>query len=160
MSIRDSHLGLKTRLVEYFVFLVLLYGVEAWVKTLTKSFEMWICRRISPIFWRGQITNEEVLHRMHKEKQKRKLELPSFAMLWYINSPGYCKGRERLIAEKSLGEDDILCFMIYDSGLYWHLSNRSEAQRTKSGISAAGQRRELIEHTKKNNYRNSPIKFR
>lgn len=68
----DININLKMRLVRCYVFLVLLYGVEAW--TLKKAntnkleaFEMWACRRILKIPWVDKVTNVEVLKRMNKK---------------------------------------------------------------------------------------------
>jgi hypothetical protein len=82
---RDLTLGTKCRLLRAYVFSVLLYGVEAW--TLSQSavgrleaFEMWCYRRVLRVSWVDRITNDEILHRMGKEREimvtvkKRKLE--------------------------------------------------------------------------------------
>lgn len=69
---RDLPLKTKSRLLECYVFSVLLYGVEEW--TLPQSsmkrleaFEMWCYRRILRISWVDRITNVEVLRRMGKD---------------------------------------------------------------------------------------------
>ena len=65
---RNLSLELRLRLVECFVFPIVLYGMEGW--TLTQSlennieaFEMWIYRQMLRISWRDHVTNLEVLQR-------------------------------------------------------------------------------------------------
>lgn len=67
---RDLSMTLKRRMIECYIFSVLLYGVEAWTMTEAtekriQSFEMWIYRRILRISWVDRVTNEEVLRRMN-----------------------------------------------------------------------------------------------
>ena len=68
----DINMGLRMRMLRWYVFSTLLYGVEAW--TLKKNhidklqaFEMWCYRRKWRILWTDRVTNAEVLNRMQKE---------------------------------------------------------------------------------------------
>ncbi|XP_072402422.1 uncharacterized protein [Diabrotica undecimpunctata] len=68
-------LPLKIRLLKCYVFPVLLYGMEAWTMTATlmkkvEAFEMWAYRRILRISWTEHVTNEEVLRRIGKERER------------------------------------------------------------------------------------------
>ena len=82
---RDISLKSKIRLAKCYIFSILLYGVEAWTMTNTlmkrmEAFEIWVYRRILRISWIDHITNEEVLHRLGKQREiaftikKRKME--------------------------------------------------------------------------------------
>ena len=84
---RDHKLtiSLKTRLLKYFVWSVLLYGCETWtLTTKTKQRievgEMWFYRRILHIPWTTHQTNKKVLQKMNQKRnllhciEKRQLE--------------------------------------------------------------------------------------
>lgn len=68
-------LHLRTRFLKcYYVFSVLMYGVETWILTdatckRLEAFEMWCYRRMLRISWTYRVTNEAVLQRMQKEKE-------------------------------------------------------------------------------------------
>lgn len=69
---RDISLKTKCRLLNCYIFTVLLYGMEAWTLTVAsmnrlEAFEMWCYRRILRISWVDRVTNVEVLRRMGKE---------------------------------------------------------------------------------------------
>ena len=82
---RNLSINLRIRLVQCYVFPVLLYGIEGW--TLNKAqckkleaFEMWTYRRMLKISWMERITNNEVMTRLNKDVEimltikRRKLE--------------------------------------------------------------------------------------
>lgn len=71
---RDLKLELRLRLVNCFIFSILLYGVEAWTVSeesmnRLNAFEMWIYRRVS---WVDRISDRVVLERIGKEKEIEK----------------------------------------------------------------------------------------
>jgi len=83
-SDRTLSLKLRLKMIQCYVFPIVLYGMEGW--TLTQkleekinAFEMWIYRRILKISWRDHVTNKDVLKRMNTERnllytvKKRKL---------------------------------------------------------------------------------------
>lgn len=62
---RDLSLELKNRIVNCYIYPVLLYEVKSWtiseaMEKRIPAFQMWIYR----IYWTGRITNNEVLNRM------------------------------------------------------------------------------------------------
>lgn len=70
----EVNVQLYLRMVQYYVYPVLLYGCEVW--TLNKSmearidaFEMYIYRRLLKITWTHKITNVEVLQRIGRDKK-------------------------------------------------------------------------------------------
>ena len=61
------------RIVEYYVFSVLMYRLEAWtlskvIEKKIEAFEMWIYRQLLQIFWLDHVTNDEVLCRVGKNR--------------------------------------------------------------------------------------------
>lgn len=70
----NLNLKLRQRMVECYVWSVLLYGVETWtlkVRTMNQleAFEMWLHRRMLRIPWTQHVTNENVLRRANIERQ-------------------------------------------------------------------------------------------
>jgi len=72
-SDRTLSLKLRLKMIQCYVFPIVLYGMEGW--TLTQrleekinAFEMWIYRRILKISWRDHVTNKDVLKRMNTER--------------------------------------------------------------------------------------------
>ena len=70
---RTLNLNIRFNFVRCYVHSTLLYGVEAWtlkVSSINKleAFEMWVYRRMLRIPWTDHITNQEVLHRMNKDR--------------------------------------------------------------------------------------------
>ena len=64
----------KTRLVNVFVWSVLLYGAETWtisraMAKIIEAFEMWVYRRITRTSWKDKITNEVVLRKVKIQKR-------------------------------------------------------------------------------------------
>ena len=69
----DLSLQLRMRMIRCYVFSILLYGCESWtldqyIEKRIDAFEMYIYRRLLRIPWVLKISNEEVLHRMKKQK--------------------------------------------------------------------------------------------
>ncbi|CAG9831529.1 unnamed protein product [Diabrotica balteata] len=66
-------LDTKVRMLRYYVFSVLFYGVKSWtLKDICRkleAFEMWLYRRILKIPWTDRVTNEEVLKRMNQTRE-------------------------------------------------------------------------------------------
>jgi hypothetical protein len=72
MCNRDLSIEIKKRMLNCYVWSVLLYGAETWTITKAeldkiKAFEMWCYRRILRISWTDRITNVEVLNRMNTQ---------------------------------------------------------------------------------------------
>jgi len=68
------NLELKKRIMKCLVWSVALYAAETWTLTQTdrrrlelESFEMW--RRMEKISWFDEVTNEEALRRVNKDRQ-------------------------------------------------------------------------------------------
>lgn len=67
-------LELKVRMIRCYVFSDLLYGCESWtldpaIEKKLEAFEMYLYRRILRISWMQEITDEEVLNRMRKQRE-------------------------------------------------------------------------------------------
>lgn len=70
----DLSQSLRIRMVQCYIFSTLFYDMER--RTQKKNtmnnlaeFEMWVYRRMLKILWIDQGTNDEVMHRIHKEKE-------------------------------------------------------------------------------------------
>lgn len=64
---------IRTRVLRYYVFLVLLQGVDAWTTTNTTekrlaSCEMYCYQRMCKISWTQHVKNSEILETMKKQK--------------------------------------------------------------------------------------------
>ncbi|XP_045783253.1 uncharacterized protein LOC123879530 [Maniola jurtina] len=71
---RQLSLKLRIRLLQCYIWPVVLYGCEAWtlVEDLRKkidAFEMWTYRRMLHISWTAKVSNAEVLARMQKKTE-------------------------------------------------------------------------------------------
>jgi hypothetical protein len=67
------NLNLRKKLVKCYIWSIALYGAETWTlrkidKKYLESFEMWCWRRMEKISWTDRVRNEEVLHRVKKER--------------------------------------------------------------------------------------------
>jgi hypothetical protein len=65
---------LKMRIVNCYIYSILLYGAEAW--TINKqmerkidAFEMWVYRKIGCISWKQKVTNSEVLKKLGTKRE-------------------------------------------------------------------------------------------
>ncbi|CAH2096300.1 unnamed protein product [Euphydryas editha] len=68
---RQLSIELRTRLLQCYIWPVVLYGCEAWtikaeLRKKIEAFEMWSYRRMLRISWTDKVTNLEVLRRMGK----------------------------------------------------------------------------------------------
>jgi hypothetical protein len=66
-------LNLRKKLVKCYIWSIALYGAETWTlrkidQKYLESFEMWCWRRMEKIIWTDRVRNEEVLHRVKKER--------------------------------------------------------------------------------------------
>jgi len=97
---RQLKVKTKVRVLECYVWSVLLYGCDAWtvnenMKERLKSVEMWFLRRMLRISWTERVTNEEVLRRagvkrtLMKVIRKRQMQFLGHVMR--------CKGLENLV---------------------------------------------------------------
>jgi len=67
------NLDLKKKLIQCYIWSIALYGAESGTlqkvdQKYLKSFEMWCLRRMERIIWPNHVRNEEVLHRVKKER--------------------------------------------------------------------------------------------
>lgn len=103
-TLTDRRLFLKTRLrvLECYVWSILLYGSETWTLSVAmmnriEAFEMWCYRKMLKIEWSTHTSNEEVLRLMGRDRnllnivKQRKLEYfghiirgPKYHLLWLI----------------------------------------------------------------------------
>ena len=70
---RKVKFALRLRLINCYVWSVLLYGTETWtinkaMENRITSFEMWIYRRIMKISWKRMKTNKEILHMVGRKQ--------------------------------------------------------------------------------------------
>jgi hypothetical protein len=66
-------LGLRKKLVKYYVWSIALYSAETWTlravdQKQLESFEMWCWRRMEKISWTDHVRNEDVLLRVKKQR--------------------------------------------------------------------------------------------
>ena len=71
---RQISIKLRLRLLECYIFSVLLYGSETWTITKTletkiEACEMWFIRRMGKISWKQKMTNEDVLTLMQTKRK-------------------------------------------------------------------------------------------
>jgi hypothetical protein len=69
----ESDLNLRKKLVKYYIWSTTLYGAETWTfrkvdQKYLESFEVWCWRRVEKTIWTDSVKNEEVLHRVRKER--------------------------------------------------------------------------------------------
>lgn len=74
MSNKDISLHLRSRMLQCYVWPVVIYGCEAWTlkeATIKKldAFEMWCYRRMLRISWVHRVTNKEVLRRAKRSRE-------------------------------------------------------------------------------------------
>jgi hypothetical protein len=70
---RKLDLNLRKKLVKCYIWSIVLYGAETWTlrkvdQKYLENFEMWFWRRMKKITWTNRVRNEEVLHRVNKER--------------------------------------------------------------------------------------------
>ncbi|PNF42669.1 hypothetical protein B7P43_G17872 [Cryptotermes secundus] len=66
-------LNLRKKLVKCYIWSIALYGAETWTLRAVdqkhlESFEMWCWRRMEKISWTDYVRNEEVLFRVHEQR--------------------------------------------------------------------------------------------
>jgi hypothetical protein len=66
-------LNLRKKLVKRYIWSIALYGAETWTfrkvyQKYLESFEVWCWRRVEKTIWTDRVKNEEVLHRVRKER--------------------------------------------------------------------------------------------
>jgi hypothetical protein len=66
-------LNLRKKLVKCYIWRIALCGAETWTlrkidQKYLESFEMWCWRRMEKISWTDRVRNEEVLHRVKKQR--------------------------------------------------------------------------------------------
>ena len=71
---RKLLMPIKNRVIQTFVWPVILYGSESWTlnsetRKNIEAAEMWFCRCMLKISWVVKVTNDEVLNRVQKERQ-------------------------------------------------------------------------------------------
>ncbi|KAI8436544.1 hypothetical protein MSG28_010075 [Choristoneura fumiferana] len=71
---RSLKISLRTRLLQCYIWPILLYGCEAWtikedLRKRIEAFEMWAYRRMLAISWTHRVTNVEVLRRAGRSRQ-------------------------------------------------------------------------------------------
>ncbi|VEN53317.1 unnamed protein product, partial [Callosobruchus maculatus] len=71
---QNLNIDLRVRLAKCYSWSTLLYGAETWTLKIgsmnrLEAFEMWVYRRILKIPYIDHVTNEEVLRRVHKERE-------------------------------------------------------------------------------------------
>ena len=102
---RKVKYALRLRLVNCYVWSVLLYGAETW--TISKamenritSLEMWIYRRMMKISWKRMKTNKEILH-MAGGKQIALVKLVKESKIKYF---GHIKRHQSLLKDVLKGK--------------------------------------------------------
>ena len=110
---RSLKLSVRLKVLRCYVWSTLFYGCETWTLKVSmmnrlEAFEMWCYRRILRISWVDRVTNDEVLRRLHREREvlqivkRRKLEYfghflrgPKYELLKTIIQ-GHIEGKRRI----------------------------------------------------------------
>ena len=74
LSSRNISIPLRTRLLQCYIWPIVLYGCEAWtikedIRKRIEAFEMWTYRRMLSISWTQKVTNAEVLRRVGQNRK-------------------------------------------------------------------------------------------